>query len=111
MITSLVVGRIKLGCGLCPARSFNDLHHPGWGGGHTELGPASAWAGDPLLPLAFGGEGHPPALRRRRPPAMRGKVNCCCLVKRPNPLGLKCDTITSPRRLVTTLITSNSYRV
>jgi hypothetical protein len=23
-----------------------------------------AWAGDPLLPPAFGGEGHPPALRR-----------------------------------------------
>jgi hypothetical protein len=26
------------------------------------------------------------------------------LVKRPNPLGLKCDTITSPRRLVNTFI-------
>jgi hypothetical protein len=25
-------------------------------------------------------------------------------VKRPNPLGLKCDTITSPRRLVNTFI-------
>jgi hypothetical protein len=32
-------------------------------------------------------------------------------LKRPDPLGLKCDTITSPRRLVTTFITSNSYRV
>jgi hypothetical protein len=32
-------------------------------------------------------------------------------VKRPDPLGLKCDTITSPRRLVTTFLTSNSYRV
>jgi hypothetical protein len=31
----------------------------------------SAWAGDPLLPLAFGGEGRPPALRRRR------TVTCC----------------------------------
>jgi hypothetical protein len=40
-----------------------------------------AWAGDPLLSPAFGGEGHPPALRRRRPPAMRGKANCCCLVR------------------------------
>jgi hypothetical protein len=29
-------------------------------------------------------------------------------MKRPNPLGLKCDTITSPRRLVTTFLTSNS---
>jgi hypothetical protein len=30
------------------------------------------------------------------------------LVKRPDPLGLKCDTITSPRRLATTFLTSNS---
>jgi hypothetical protein len=75
------VGRSKPGCGLCPALSFKDVHHPGWGGGRTELGPASAWAGDPLLPPAFGGEGHPPALWRRRPPAMRGKVNCCCLAR------------------------------
>jgi hypothetical protein len=29
-------------------------------------------------------------------------------LKRPDPLGLKCDTITSPRRLVNTFITSNS---
>jgi hypothetical protein len=29
-------------------------------------------------------------------------------LKRPDPLGLKCDTITSPRRLVTTFLTSNS---
>jgi hypothetical protein len=32
-------------------------------------------------------------------------------LKRPDPLGLKCDTITSPRRLVTTFLTSNSCRV
>jgi hypothetical protein len=29
-------------------------------------------------------------------------------MKRPDPLGLKCDTITSPSRLVTTFLTSNS---
>jgi hypothetical protein len=29
-------------------------------------------------------------------------------LKRHNPLGIKCDTITRPRRLVTTLLTSNS---
>jgi hypothetical protein len=79
MIISLVVGRSKPGCGLCPALSFKDLHHPGWGGGQGELGPTSAWAGDPLLPPVFGGEGHPPAVWRRRPPAMRGKANCCFL--------------------------------
>jgi hypothetical protein len=27
------------------------------------------------------GGNHPPALRRRRPPAMRGKANCCCLAR------------------------------
>jgi hypothetical protein len=42
----------------------------------TGWGVASAWVGDPFLPSAFGGERHPPALRRR-PPAMRGKANCC----------------------------------
>jgi hypothetical protein len=28
MTTSSVVGRSKPGCGLCPALSFKDLHHP-----------------------------------------------------------------------------------
>jgi hypothetical protein len=70
MITILMVGRSKLGCSLCPALSFKDVHHPGWGGGRTELGLASVWAGDPLLPSAFGGEGNPSALRRRRPLAL-----------------------------------------
>jgi hypothetical protein len=44
----------------------------------TEWGVASAWADNPFLPPAFGGERHPPALRRL-PPAMRGKANCCSL--------------------------------
>jgi hypothetical protein len=78
MIISLALGRSKPGCGLCPALSFKDLHHPGWEGGRGELGPTSAWVGDPPLPPAFEGKGHPPAMRRRRPPAMRGKANCCC---------------------------------
>jgi hypothetical protein len=34
--TSLMVGRSKPGYDLCPALSFKDLHHPGWGGGRTE---------------------------------------------------------------------------
>ena len=34
--TSSIVGRSKLACGLCPALSFKDLHHPGWGGGRGE---------------------------------------------------------------------------
>jgi hypothetical protein len=82
--TSSMVGRSKPGCGLCPALSFKDLHHPCWGGGRAEpelylpYWPAFAWAGVPLLPPTSGGGNHPPALRRRRPPAMRGKANCCC---------------------------------
>jgi hypothetical protein len=79
--TSSMVGRSKSGCGLCPALSFKDLHHPCWGGGRGRSGPASVWAGDPLLPPASGGGRHPPALRRRRPPAMQGKANCCCLAR------------------------------
>jgi hypothetical protein len=34
--TSLLVGRSKPGCSLCPALSFKDLHHPCWGGGRAE---------------------------------------------------------------------------
>jgi hypothetical protein len=34
--TSSMVGRSKPGCGLCPALSFKDLHHPCWGEGQDE---------------------------------------------------------------------------
>jgi hypothetical protein len=27
-----------------PTLSFKDVHHPGWGEGCTELGPATMWA-------------------------------------------------------------------
>jgi hypothetical protein len=36
MTTSSMVGRSKSGCGLCPALSFKDLHHPCCGGGRAE---------------------------------------------------------------------------
>jgi hypothetical protein len=52
--TSSMVGRSKPGCGLCPALSFKDLHQTCWGGGRGKSGPASAWAGDLLLPPASG---------------------------------------------------------
>jgi hypothetical protein len=42
---------------------------------------------------------------------MAHEMEVVSIMKRLDPLGLKCDTITSPRRLVTTFITSNSYRV
>jgi hypothetical protein len=54
--TSSMVGRSKPGCGLCPALSFKDLHHPCWGGGRGEPRPTFAWAGIPLLPPASGVE-------------------------------------------------------
>jgi hypothetical protein len=38
MTVGLVVGRSKPGCGLCPALSFKDVHHPGWGGGAHRVG-------------------------------------------------------------------------
>jgi hypothetical protein len=34
--TGSMVGRSKPGCGLCPALSFKDLHHPCCGGGRAE---------------------------------------------------------------------------
>jgi hypothetical protein len=33
-----MVGRSEPGCGLCPALSFKDLHHPCWGGERGEPG-------------------------------------------------------------------------
>jgi hypothetical protein len=36
--TSSMVGRSKPGCGLCPALSFKDLHHPSCCGGRAEPG-------------------------------------------------------------------------
>jgi hypothetical protein len=46
--TSSMVGRSEPGCGLCPALSFKDLHHPCWGGGRAE----------PELYLPYGSTGH-----------------------------------------------------
>jgi hypothetical protein len=73
------LGEKQAGLRPLPRPQLQGCSSSGLGGGRTELGPASTGAGDPLLPPAFGGEGHPLALRRRRPPAMRGKANCCCL--------------------------------
>jgi hypothetical protein len=46
--TSSMVGRSKPGCGLSPALSFKDLHHPCWGGER----------GEPELYLPHGSAGH-----------------------------------------------------
>jgi hypothetical protein len=57
MTTSLVVGRSKSGCGLPPALSFKDVHHPCWGGGCAELGPASTWVAARFFPQCSGEKG------------------------------------------------------
>jgi hypothetical protein len=57
MTTSLVVGRSKPGCGLPPALSFKDVHHPCWGGGCAELGPAFAWVAARFFPQCSGEKG------------------------------------------------------
>ena len=72
-------GEKQAGLRPLPRPQLQGCSSSGLGRGRTELEPASVWAGDPLLPPALGGEGHPPAVRRRHPPAMRGKANCCCL--------------------------------
>jgi hypothetical protein len=46
--TSSMVGRSEPGCGLCPALSFKDLHHPCWG----------RERGEPGLYLPHGSAGH-----------------------------------------------------
>jgi hypothetical protein len=49
-------------------------------------------------------------LAGRNPPEVQVPAMALCAprMKRPDPLGFKCDTITSPMRLVTTFLTSNS---
>jgi hypothetical protein len=74
MTTSLVVERSEPGCGLPPALSFKDVHHPRWGGRRAELG---SYLPHGLVTRFFlqhsGGEGRLPALRRRRTSATRGR--------------------------------------
>jgi hypothetical protein len=67
MTTSLMVERSDPGCGLPPALSFKDVHHPRWGGGRAEWElRLPRGLGGPLLPPAFGGEGRSPASWRRQ---------------------------------------------
>jgi hypothetical protein len=41
--TGSMVGRSKPGCGLCPALSFKDLHHPCWGVGRARACLCMGW--------------------------------------------------------------------
>jgi hypothetical protein len=49
--SSSMAGKSKTGCGLCPALSFKDVHHPCWGGGRAEpeLYLPRGFVGQPLL--------------------------------------------------------------
>jgi hypothetical protein len=57
MTASLVVGKSEPGRGLSLALSFKDVHHPCWGGGCAELGPAFAWAAARFFPQCSGEKG------------------------------------------------------
>jgi hypothetical protein len=59
-----------------------------WRGASQVGALPSAWAGDPLLPPAFEGEGCLPALQRRRTSAMRGRLATGCQLQRARPFGL-----------------------
>jgi hypothetical protein len=54
--TGSMVGRSKPGCGLCPALSFKDLHHPCWGGGRAESEPYLSYGPAGHLFLQHSGE-------------------------------------------------------
>jgi hypothetical protein len=73
MTTSLVVGRSNPGCGLPPALSFKDVHHPCWGG--RQAGSGSCLPHGPVTRffLQHWGRRRSPALRRRRTSATRGR--------------------------------------
>jgi hypothetical protein len=59
------------------------------GRGASQVGALpSAWAGDPLLPPAFEGEGCSPALQRRRTSAMRGRLAAGRQLQRVRPFAL-----------------------
>jgi hypothetical protein len=80
--TSLMVGRSKSGCGLCPALTFKDLHHPCWGGGRAEpelylpCGPASRFflqlLGVETILQLYGGGALQPCRGRRTVAAQLG---------------------------------------
>jgi hypothetical protein len=65
--TSSMVGRSKLGYGLCPALNFKDLHHPCCGRGRGGPGPVFAWAGVPPSPPAVAFALGPSLLLQRSP--------------------------------------------
>jgi hypothetical protein len=68
----------------CPQLQGCSSSSLGWKVSRVGVLP-SAWAGDPLLPPAFGGEGRSPALRRRRTLAMRVYGSLAWMASAPPP--------------------------
>jgi hypothetical protein len=58
--TSSMVGRSKPGCGLCPALSFKDLHHPCWGGGELSRSSTSRTGRRATSSFSIQGRGRSP---------------------------------------------------
>jgi hypothetical protein len=73
MTVGLVVGRSKPGCGLCPAVSFKDVHHPRCGGGRAESGFYLPPGSTSRLFLHIQGRGRSPALWRGRTSTTRDR--------------------------------------
>jgi hypothetical protein len=64
--TSLMVGRSKPGCGLCPTLSFKDLHHPCWGRGELSRSSTSRMGRRATFSFNIQGRGRSSAWRRGR---------------------------------------------
>jgi hypothetical protein len=93
--SSLMVGRSKPGCGLCPALSFKDVHHQCWGGECAELGPVSARTAARSFPQRSGGGGRSPfvalaaaACLALRPERLRRCFRCHLPPRRPEEVSL-----------------------
>jgi hypothetical protein len=81
-----MVGRIKPGCGLCPALCFKDLHHPCWGGGRGEAGACLRVGWRPASSSGFWGWKPSSSSAEEAPSSHAGKANSCCLARVQHPI-------------------------
>jgi hypothetical protein len=78
MTTSLVVERSEPGCGLPPALSFKDVHHPHWGRRRAELGPAFCMGWRPAYSSSIWGRGAFTSPAEEANFGYAGSVDCRC---------------------------------
>jgi hypothetical protein len=64
-----------------PRPQLQGCSSSGLGRGAHRVGACLRLGRRPASSSSIRGEGHPPAVQRRRPPAMWGKVNCCSLAR------------------------------